>query len=331
MTQQPGHPVPDTPLPADAAAKPAAARPAAAAAGGELLSPLFMQSLDKLDVLSRKILSGKLQGDRRSKQRGQSVEFADYRPYVAGDDLRFIDWNLYARLDKLFLRLFMEEQDMAVTVAVDLSRSMDYGTPRKSHYARQLAAALGYIGLVNYNRVSVHAFAGGRVQAVTNLRGRRPVRQMLSFLSQPMALNAEPGATPIRDFTRRLAMSRPGKGIIVIVSDFMDKGDLDEALMPIAADTWDVHAIQVLSPQELDPAKDTLLGDMRLRDAEDGQLVEVTLSPELLARYKANLEAYCSLVRQQCLKRGISYALADTGVSFETLVLDHLRQRGLLG
>jgi len=233
-------------------------------------------------------------------------------------------------LDKLFLRLFMEEQDMAVTVAIDLSRSMEYGSPKKSLYARQLAAALGYIGLVNYNRVGVHAFAGGRVKALTNLRGRRPVRQMLSFLSQPMGLGDEPGATPLVDFTKRLAMSQPGKGIIVIVSDFMDKGDLDAALKPVSSDKWDVHTIQILSPQELDPTKDALAGDMLLRDAEDGQTVEVTMSPELLARYRVNLEGYCTQVRQQCLKRGISYALADTGVSFETLVLDHLRQRGLL-
>jgi len=315
---------------APATAPGAVARPSAGASSGELLSPLFMQSLDKLDVLSRKILSGKLQGDRRSKQRGQSVEFADYRPYVAGDDLRFIDWNLYARLDKLFLRLFMEEQDMALTVAIDLSRSMDYGSPKKSHFARQLAAALGYIGLVNYNRVSVYAFAGDRTQAVTNLRGRRPVRQMLTFLSQPMSLNDEPGAVSLEDFTRRLARSQPGKGIIVLVSDFMDKGDLDDALKPVSSEKWDVHAIQILSPQELDPARAGLSGDLRLRDVEDGQDVEVTISPELFKRYRENLEAYCSQVRQHCLKRGVSYALADTGVSFETLVLEHLRQRGLL-
>lgn len=300
------------------------------AGAATLLSPLFMQSLDKLDVLSRKILTGKLQGDRRSKQRGQSVEFADYRPYVAGDDLRFIDWNLFARLDKLFLRLFMEEQDLSVTIAVDLSRSMHYGKPDKSHYARQLAAALGYISLVNFNRVSVMAFSDGKMEAQQNLRGRRPIKQMLGFISRTMPAPAA-GPTSLAQFTRKLVLSSPGKGMIILISDFMDKGDMDEALAPLASDRWDVHALQVLSPQEMDPRKDTLVGDMQLRDMEDDDLTDVTMSPELLKRYQENLEAYCAMVRQSCLKRNVSYALAESGVPFETMVLQHLRQRGLLG
>lgn len=297
---------------------------------GTLLSPLFMQSLDKLDVLSRKILAGKLQGDRRSKQRGQSVEFADYRPYVVGDDLRFIDWNLYARLDKLFLRLFMEEQDLSVTIAVDLSRSMHYGKPDKSHYARQLTAAMSYISLVNFNRVAVYAFGGAKMEAQTGMRGKRPVKQLLSFLAKTTPTPSA-GATSLSDLTRKLVLASPGKGMIILVSDFMDKGDLDEALKPLASDRWDVHALHVLSPQEMDPRKDTLRGDLRLRDMEDGEQTEITMSPELLKRYHINLENYCAMVRQSCLRRGVSYALAETGVPFETMVLQHMRQRGLLG
>src|SRR6266581_2206399 len=124
-----------------------------------LLDPAFMARLDQLDVISRKLLAGKLKGERRSKRRGQSVEFADYRNYVVGDDLRFIDWNIYARLDRLFLKLFLEEEDLAVYVLVDVSKSCDYGEPSKAIYIKKVAAALGYIGLVNYNRLSVSAFA----------------------------------------------------------------------------------------------------------------------------------------------------------------------------
>src|SRR6186997_3120099 len=122
---------------------------------GLLLDPAFMARLDQLDVMSRKMLAGKLKGERRSKRRGQSVEFADYRNYVIGDDLRFLDWNLYARLDKLFLRLFMEEEDLHFYVLIDNSLSMDFGMPTKLHYARQVAAALGFIGLVNLDRVVI--------------------------------------------------------------------------------------------------------------------------------------------------------------------------------
>src|ERR1700747_1793141 len=120
-----------------------------------LLDPEFLARLEQLELGSKKIFLGRIKGERRSKRKGQSVEFADYRNYVVGDDLRFLDWNLYARLDKLFLRLFMEEEELHRWVLVDQSLSMDFGTPTKLHYARQVAAALGFIGLVNLDRVVV--------------------------------------------------------------------------------------------------------------------------------------------------------------------------------
>src|SRR5216117_163606 len=122
-----------------------------------LLTSEFMARLDQLDVMSRKLLAGKMKGERRSKRRGQSVEFADYRNYVVGDDLRFIDWNVYARLDRLFLKLFMEEEDLSLYVMMDVSKSCDFGDPNKALYIKRVAAALGYIGLVNYNRVTISA------------------------------------------------------------------------------------------------------------------------------------------------------------------------------
>src|SRR5439155_9672760 len=143
-----------------------------------LLDPGFMARLDQLDLISRKLLAGKMKGERRSKRRGQSVEFADYRNYVVGDDLRFIDWNIYARLDRLFLKLFLEEEDLSLYVILDVSKSCDYGTPDKSLYIKQVAAALGDSGLVNYNRVTVAAMADGIVADTGAMRGRRRVRQM---------------------------------------------------------------------------------------------------------------------------------------------------------
>src|SRR5438046_3496206 len=136
-----------------------------------LLTSEFMARLDQLDVMSRKMLAGKMKGERRSKRRGQSVEFADYRNYVVGDDLRFIDWNIYARLDRLFLKLFLEEEDLSLYVILDVSKSSDYGDPNKSLYMKRVAAALGYIGLVNYNSVHVVAMAEGIVGETGALRG----------------------------------------------------------------------------------------------------------------------------------------------------------------
>src|SRR5213595_1232605 len=136
-----------------------------------LLDPQFMARLDQLDLVSRKLLAGKMKGERRSKRRGQSVEFADFRNYVIGDDLRFIDWNIYARLDKLFLKLFLEEEDLSLYVLLDISKSCDYGAPAKALYIKQVAAALGYIGLVNYNRVTLAAFADGIIAETGAMRG----------------------------------------------------------------------------------------------------------------------------------------------------------------
>src|ERR1700759_4253528 len=124
-----------------------------------LLDPSFMARLDQLDLVSRKLLAGKMKGRRRSKRRGQSVEFADFRNYVIGDDLRFIDWNIYARLDKLFLKLFLEEEDLSMYVLIAVSKSTDYGNPSNLLYMKKVAAALGYVGLVNYNRVNIVAMA----------------------------------------------------------------------------------------------------------------------------------------------------------------------------
>src|SRR5712675_3079711 len=123
-----------------------------------LLDPQFLHRLEQLELVSRKIFTGAIKGERRSKRKGQSVEFADYRNYVKGDDLRHLDWNLYARLDRLFIRLFMEEEDLHFYILIDNSLSMDFGTPTKLHYARQVAAALGFIGLVNLDRVKIETF-----------------------------------------------------------------------------------------------------------------------------------------------------------------------------
>src|SRR5512146_1221738 len=125
----------------------------------DLLDPKFMARLDSLDVLSRKVLQGKLQGERRSKRRGQSVEFADHRPYVPGDDLRFVDWNIYGRLEQLFLKLFLEEQDITVHIVADMSSSMSFPDQSKALFIKKLTAALGYVSLVNNNRVTISFFA----------------------------------------------------------------------------------------------------------------------------------------------------------------------------
>src|SRR5579864_4766382 len=149
-----------------------------------LLEPQFLHRLEQLELVSRKIFLGRMKGERKSKRKGQSVEFADYRNYVIGDDLRFLDWNLFARLEKLFIRLFMEEEDLHFYVLIDNSLSMDFGTPSKLHYAKQVAAALGFIGLVNLDRVVVEAFNDRLTQTMPAVRGRRSLWRLLDFLQK---------------------------------------------------------------------------------------------------------------------------------------------------
>lgn len=289
-----------------------------------LLSSEFMARLDQLDLMSRKLLAGKMKGERRSKRRGQSVEFADYRNYVIGDDLRFIDWNIYARLDRLFLKLFLEEEDLALYVIVDVSKSCDYGEPHKALYMKRVAAALGYIGLVNYNRVAICAVANGLVAETGGLRGRTKVARMIDFIN-----NLQPaGPGNLAEACRRFALAHRQKGVCVVLSDFFDKGGYENGLRYVAGGRYDLFAIQILSPQEIDPP---LQGDLKLRDMEDDDLAEVSITQPLMKQYKANLNAYCLAVKDYLTRRGGTYLFASTAVPFDTLVLNYLRERGLLG
>jgi uncharacterized protein (DUF58 family) len=289
-----------------------------------LLEPAFMARLDQLDLVSRKILAGKMKGERRSKRRGQSVEFADFRNYVVGDDLRFIDWNIYARLDKLFLKLFLEEEDLALYVLVDMSKSMDYGNPHKALYAKQVAAAIAYVGLVNYNRVNVVAMADKVVAETGALRGRRRVSQMIDFISKLQPA----GPSHFAEACKRFALANRQKGVCLLVSDFFDKGGYENGLRYVAGGKYDLFCVQTLSPQEIEP---DLAGDLKLRDIEDDDTAEVSITQPLMKQYKANLNAYCLALKDYITRRGGTYLFSSTAVGFDTLVLNYLRERGLLG
>jgi uncharacterized protein (DUF58 family) len=288
-----------------------------------LLDPDFLTRLEQLELVSRKIFLGRMKGERRSKRKGQSVEFADYRNYVVGDDLRFLDWNLYARLDRLFLRLFMEEEDLHVFILIDNSMSMDFGTPSKLHYAKQVAAALGFIGLVNVDRVVIEAFNERLTQSLPAVRGRRSLWRLLDFLQQ-----LEPvGRGNLRQALRSFSIKCSGKGIVILLSDFMDKGGYEEALRYLVARQLDIYAVQILSQEEVDPE---IVGDLRLVDVEDEDVAEITVNAPLLKRYKQNLAAYRGALYEFCTRRGIAYLFTTNQVPFDRLVLTYLRQRGLV-
>ena len=292
----------------------------------ELIDSKLMARLDVLDVISRKVFLGKVQGERRSKRRGVSVEFADFRHYAHGDDLRFVDWNVYARLDRLFLKVFLEEEDLSLVIAIDSSASMNWGNPNKFLFSLKLAMALGYIGLVNHNRVSLYCFDSEGVRPNTNLRGRRRTQDMGRWL-----IDQEPaGRSNFNDAMRTIALGRQGKGVMVILSDFLYKDGYEKGLRYISGGGFDTFCIQVLSSDEVNPEKHGLAGDLRLVDIEDEDTAEVTVSAPLLKRYRENLSAYCGKLREFCVRRGMSHVTIESSVDMSTLLMDYLRKRGLL-
>lgn len=289
----------------------------------ELLDPQFMARLDQLALVSRKIFAGKMRGERITKRRGESVEFADYRSYVVGDDLRFLDWNIYARLEQLFLKLFLQEEDLHVSVLLDMSKSMDWGQPNKWLYVRRLAAAVAYIGLINFDRVSLYAYANGLQSVLLGLRGRRLMFKVVEFLSSLEC--GGPNNLPAAG--KQFAIRHPQPGIVLILSDFFEKAGYEEGLRYLLGRHYDLHVVQVLSPEEIDPV---LAGDLRLTDVEDDDVAEVTVSRALINRYKANLRGYCEQLKDYCTRRGISYLFTSTETPFDQIVLTYFRQRGLL-
>ncbi len=289
----------------------------------DLLDPKFMSRLDSLDILSRKILQGKLQGERRSKRRGQSVEFADHRPYVAGDDLRFVDWNIYGRLDQLFLKLYLEEQDLTVHILADVSASMSMGEPSKERFIKKLAAALGYVSLVNNNRVTISLFADGLRAQLANMQGRNYLHNMADLL---LTAGCD-GLSSFESACRQVVAGRIGTGVMIVLSDFLFKEGYDAGLRRLIGRRYDLYVIQVLGTQELEP---DLAGDLKLIDIEDTDAAEVTISAALSKYYKKNLAAYCNELKDFCRRRGAVYALANAADSVESLVLNYLRRIRLL-
>ncbi len=290
---------------------------------GELLDPAFMRKLDQLALVSRKIFAGKMRGERLTKRRGDSAEFADYRPYVSGDDLRFLDWNIYARLNQLFLKLFLQEEDLHVSILLDLSASMEWGEPNKWLYARRIAAALAYIGLVNFDRISLFGYADGIEHELTGVRGRRWTFKVMEFLS---SLEAQ-GAGDLERTCKQFAIRHPQPGIVIILSDFFEKGGYEQGFRYLLGRKYDLYMVQILCPEEIDPP---LVGDLRLTDVEDQDVAEVTVSRALLNRYKQNLQTYCGQLKDYCSRRGVSYLFTSTTVPFDQIVLNYFRQRGLL-
>jgi len=294
-----------------------------------ILPPDLAAKVGPLDLTSRRVFFGKLKGERRSKKRGESVEFADHRAYVTGDDLRHVDWNIFARLDSLFMKLFLEEEDLSLHIVIDGSASSDMGgKDNKFVFMQRAAMALGFVGLTNLNRVAVTIMGGGGAEGgigatLRDLRGRRRTRELATFLC-----NFQPeGSFNFREAAERILQSRRGKGVMLVLSDFFFKDGYESGLRLLVGRGYDVFVGQVLSPQEIEPP---LTGDLRLKDVEDADLAEVTISAPLLKRYKANLQAYCASLQTFCAQREINFMSVRSDTPVEVLILDYMRKRGVV-
>lgn len=306
-----------------------------------LLNPQLLRQLEQLQLLAARRSKSSAKGERRSRARGQSVEFADYRNYSHGDDFRYIDWNLYGRLDRLFLKLYEEERELPVRIFLDASESMTFGEPRKFDFARQVAAALGYVALCGFDRVSVIPFPNAECGmrnaestaatssnnpqsesaargALRSVRGRKSAMQYFQNLG---ALTAG-GAASLNEALRRGALEARQTGLAVVLSDFLDPAGYEAGLNALVGRGFQVDVVQILSPEELQPAT---YGDLRLVDAESGAMQEVTFGKFRLKSYQQTVQNFLQRLREFCAERGINFFAASSATDLSDLLLKQLR------
>lgn len=302
-----------------------------------LFDEQFMRRMNRLSLVVRKRRSGQLKGERRSTKRGTSVEFADYRNYVQGDDLRRVDWNIYARLERPFVKLFEEEEDLSVYILLDASASMDWGggtdSPglsseyNKWRYARLAAGALAYIALGNGDRVTIALLRQEGNSSVPAqfgpARGRARTLPMLRFLSRAEA----GGTTDLNLSLRKFALTAQRPGLLVLISDMFSPAGYREGLGLLLGQGYEGIVVHVLSPDEANPP---LVGDLKLVDIETGQAQEVTIDGGMHELYVRRRQAWQDELNRWCGQRGAVYVPVTTDMPFDRFILFHLRQKGLI-
>ncbi len=303
----------------------------------DLLTPELLRRLEQFQLLAARRTKSSAKGERRSKARGQSVEFADHRNYVLGDDLRYLDWNLYGRLDRLFLKLYEEERELPVTVFLDSSESMSFGEPRKFDFARQIAAAVGYVALCGFDRVNIFPFPeippeefdarGPELACRSALRSVRGRKTALEFFKNLHKLGAK-GPANLNESLRLGAMAAKQVGVAVVLSDFLDPSGYEAGITALLGRGFQVNVIQILSPEEINPST---YGDLRLIDSETGGMQEVTFGRYRLANYQKMVSAFCQRLSEYCSTRGVACFMCSSAASLDELLLKQLRKSEIWG
>lgn len=288
-----------------------------------MLSDSFLRRLDALNLKMKSPAGGGSGGLRRSKALGSSVEFSDFREYVHGDDLRRLDWNAYARFDRLFLKLFMEEQEQKVHLVADMSASMGFGDPVKADCARQLLEALCYLALSGSDSVTLYALVNGEEKHTRQLHGRHSYPQAVEFLE---GLKPE-GRTSLNDQLPRLPMAQ-GRGVTVLVSDMLLEDGYERGIQSLLYRKQEISLLQLWSQEEWEP---TLEDMTELKDSETGEKLTLKAGYDLLKRYRESAQSYISGVRDFCLKHGVLNGFTIPEADFEQQMLHDLSRLGLIG
>jgi uncharacterized protein (DUF58 family) len=297
--------------------------PEAESPRGDLFDDEFQRKLDYLALVSRRLFAGQLRAERRTKKTGSGIEFADHREYTAGDDFRYLDWNVYGRSGKLLLRLFEEEEDLSIYILLDCSRSMSFGDPPKFDHARKLAAAIAYVGLANLDRVSMVAFSSTVTQQLPATRGKGRIFKVFDFLR-----NVSPeGDTALGDTARVFTSQNKRRGIAVVISDLYDPQGFERGINAIRYQKFEPIVVHLVDPREADPGA---RGDVTLYDIESGETREVTLTHGMVEAYKQAHFSWRKEIDDFCKTRQVPYVAADITGDFADQVLYLLRRLGVM-
>ncbi len=288
----------------------------------DFLDEDFLRKLESLKLLAKRDFRGPLRGEHLAGKTGASLEFMDYRTYQPGDDFRNIDWNVYGRLDKLFLKLFREEEDLTIHILLDMSRSMDFGFPPKAAYAKKIAASLGYVGLTHLDRVGVTSFSHSLGSPMVPVRGKNQYLMLLHYL-----LSIHPaGQTDFNACCQKYALTCKRPGVVILISDLLDPKGFDEGLDALRYRKFDISLIQVLDPREMNPGMN---GYFMLQEIETQEVKKITVDGALLELYRERFLRFIGRITEYSRNHGIDYFQLDTRVPFEDFLLDYIRQGAL--
>lgn len=283
----------------------------------------FLKKLEYLSLVSRRVFRGRLLAQRRTKQLGGGIEFADHREYAAGDDLRYLDWNVYAKFGDLLLKRFQEEEDLHVYILLDASKSMDCGTPNKFDYARRIAAALAYIALADLDRVSIMAYADKPLDVMPLTRGKDRVLSILKFLENTKTAGT---ATDLATVAKSLVNRAQRTGLVVIISDLYDQAGFRAGVDLLRHRRFEPHIIQIHTAEEANP---TFLGDIELDEVETGQRRKITVTERKLKQYKQLFHEFLTSIETYCKTYSLSCTRSTTDLPFDELIMRMMRASGI--